>query len=84
MIMANRCQLCGGFTATLRRNLCRVCFDGNIRPSELFDEMATMTAAPQRTSKAALAAAAGNAKARGHVGSGNGSAHARARAQGSR
>ena len=31
----------------LRRGLCRVCFDGNIRPSELYDEMLLPKASPR-------------------------------------
>jgi hypothetical protein len=62
--MANRCQLCNGFTTTLRRGLCRVCFDGNVRPSELFDEMALLARA--RPAKASLPARPGTARARVH------------------
>ena len=37
--MGIKCQLYGGYTMTPRRGLCRVCFDGAVRPSELYDEM---------------------------------------------
>jgi hypothetical protein len=58
-IMATRCQLCNGHTTTLRRGLCRVCFDGNVRPSELFDEMMARTPLlrPAKRSQSASAGA---------------------------
>ena len=81
--MANRCQLCHGFTTTLRRGLCRVCFDGNIRPSELFDEMTTLTAAAAGAVKPPKKPTA--TRTRVHASAGNGSTpHQPARATGPR
>ena len=60
-MMATRCQLCNGHTTTLRRGLCRVCFDGNIRPSELFDEMMARTP-PLRPVKGSQPPSAGAAR----------------------
>jgi hypothetical protein len=75
--MANRCQLCSGYTTTLRRGLCRVCFDGNIRPSELFDEM---TATAVRPAKRPAARKTTTTMTRAAATNGNGGAHPRPRA----
>ena len=70
--MATLCRLCKGYTTTLRRGLCQVCFDGNIRPSELYDEMTTATP-PGHPADRSPSASAGRARPEGRAqASGNG------------
>jgi hypothetical protein len=42
-----RCRLCDGETMLLRGGLCGTCFDGSVRASELYDELA-LKAAPAK------------------------------------